>query len=76
MKQRFGGRCFFDALPRGGIRMTGYAFDGHIRVPVEIFGNFKDIFRNLYFKVSEKTILNIEFIRLNDSNLKVNKNYN
>lgn len=56
--------------------MTGCAFDGHIRVPVEIFGNFKDILRNLYFKVSEKIISNIEFIRLNDSNLKVNKNYN
>lgn len=64
-------------------RMTGCAFDGHIRVPVEIFVNFKDILGNLYFKVSEKIILvsekiilNIEFIRLNDSNLKVNKNYN
>ena len=67
-------------------RMTGCAFAGHIRVPVEIFGNFKDILRNLYFKVPEKIISNIEFIRLNDSNiefirlndsnLKVNKNYN
>lgn len=57
-------------------RMAGCAFDGHIRVPVEIFGNFKDILRNLYFKVSEKIISNIEFIRLNDSNLEVNKNYN
>lgn len=57
-------------------RMTGCAFVGYIRVPVEIFGNFKDILRNLYFKVSEKIISNIEFIRLNDSNLKVNKNYN
>lgn len=57
-------------------RMTGCAFAGHIRVQVEIFGNFKDILRNLYFKVPEKIISNIEFIRLNDSNLKVTKNYN
>ena len=56
--------------------MTGDAFDGHIMVSDEIFGNFKDIWRNLYFKEAEKTISNIEFIRLNDSNLKVNKNYN